>query len=89
MGFSLLFGGFASVTLSAKEAEARPDKLRQVTKRTGGTVFGTAVELRGYYDFILHDDLEGAVDKYLDNNGNLPDPSTLEGRENLLRLFID
>ena len=64
---SLLFGGFASVTLSAKEAEARPDKLRQVTKRTGGTVFGTAVELRGYYDFILHDDLEGAVDKYLDN----------------------
>ena len=63
---SLLVGGVASVTLSAREAEARPDKLRQVSKRFGTAVFGTAVELRGYKDWIVHEDLEAAVDKYLD-----------------------
>ena len=63
---SLLVGGVASVTLSAREAEARPDKLRQVSKRFGAAVFGTAVELRGYKDWVVHDDLEAAVDKYLD-----------------------
>ena len=47
---SLLVGGVASVTLSAREAEARPDKLRQVSRRYGTAVFGTAVELRGYAD---------------------------------------
>ena len=30
---SLLVGGINSVTLSAREAEARPDKLRQVSRR--------------------------------------------------------
>jgi len=63
---SLLFGGIASVTLSAREAEARSDRLRQVSKRINSAVFGAAVELRGYYDLVVHDDLENAVDKYLD-----------------------
>ena len=63
---SLLVGGVASVTLSAREAEARPDKLRQVSRRYGTAVFGTAVELRGYTDWIVHEDLEAAVDSYLD-----------------------
>ena len=43
---SLLFGGIASVTLSAREAEARSDRLRQVSKRINSAVFGAAVELR-------------------------------------------
>ena len=64
---SLLVGGVTSVTLSAREAEARPDKLRQVQKRANSVVFGAAVELRGYHDWIVHDDLESAVDKYLDH----------------------
>ena len=63
---SLLIGGVASVTLSAREAEARSDKLRQVSRRCGQPVFGAAVELRGYYDWIVHEDLASAVDKYLD-----------------------
>lgn len=63
---SLLCGGVASVTLSAREAEARPDKLRQVSRRYGSSVFGAALELRGYEDWIFHHDLETAVDKFLD-----------------------
>ena len=35
----------------------------QVSKRYGEPVFGAAVELRGYHDWILHEDLEDAVDK--------------------------
>lgn len=54
------------MTLSAREAEARADKLRQVSKRMQAAVFGAAVELRGYYDLVLHEDLESSIDKYLD-----------------------
>ena len=64
---SLLIGGVASVTLSAREAEARADKLRQVNKRMGSAVFGVGVELRGYRDWVVHEDLEHAIDKYLDH----------------------
>jgi stage III sporulation protein SpoIIIAA len=49
---SVLVGGITSVTLSAREAEARADKLRQVSKRMQAAVFGAAVELRGYYDLV-------------------------------------
>ena len=41
---SVLIGGVASVTLSAREAEARPDKLRQVSRRYHEPVFGVVVE---------------------------------------------
>jgi stage III sporulation protein SpoIIIAA len=67
---SLLTGGVASITLSAREAESRADKLRQVSRRHAKCVFGAAIELRGgngdFADWILHEDLESAVDKYLD-----------------------
>lgn len=63
---SLLVGGIGSVTLSAREAEARADGLRQVSKRLQPSVFGAAVELRGFTDWILHADLETAIDRYLD-----------------------
>ena len=39
---SLLLGGIGSVTLSAGEAAARPDKARQVQKRLGASVFGAS-----------------------------------------------
>ena len=63
---SLLVGGVTSVTLGAKEAEARADGLRQVSRRMANCVFGAAVELRGFSDWILHADVEATVDAYLD-----------------------
>ncbi len=63
---SLLVGGVASVTLSAREAEARADGLRQVSRRHASCVFGAAVELRGFHNWIVHHDLELMVDAYLD-----------------------
>tara|TARA_B110001452_G_C15222566_1_gene423803 strand:+ start:156 stop:1850 length:1695 start_codon:yes stop_codon:yes gene_type:complete len=78
---SLLVGGVTSVTLSAREAEARADKLRQVQKRANSVVFGAAVELRGYHDWIVHDDLESAVDKYLDHRPFSASWRQLDGEE--------
>ena len=63
---SLLVGGVASVTLSAKEAAARADGLRQVSRRYASCVFGAAIELRGFNNWIVHPDLESMVDAYLD-----------------------
>ena len=63
---SLLVGGVASVTLSAKEAAARADGLRQVSRRYASCVFGAAIELRGFNNWIVHPDLESTVDAYLD-----------------------
>ena len=63
---SVLIGGVTSVTLSAGEAAKRADKERQVSRRCQSTVFGTAVELRSFGEWIIHRDLEKAVDAYLD-----------------------
>jgi nucleoside-triphosphatase THEP1 len=63
---SLLVGGVASVTLSAKEAAARADGMRQVSRRYASCVFGAAIELRGFNNWIVHPDLESTVDAYLD-----------------------
>ena len=63
---SLLIGGVASVTLSAREAAQRPDGERQVSRRYQSSVFGAALELRGFSDWVLHADLEKAVDAFLD-----------------------
>lgn len=63
---SLLVGGVASVTLSAKEAAARADGMRQVSRRFASCVFGAAIELRGFNNWIVHPDLESTVDAYLD-----------------------
>lgn len=35
-------------------------------RRHANCVFGAALELRGYYDWIIHADVEDTVDKYLD-----------------------
>jgi hypothetical protein len=63
---SVLIGGVSSVTLSAREADARPDKLRVVSRRYGNAVFGAAIELRGFADWVVHSNLEAAVDAFLD-----------------------
>ena len=63
---SVLIGGVSSVTLSAREADARPDKLRVVSRRYGNAVFGAAIELRGFTDWVIHSNLEAAVDAFLD-----------------------
>ena len=63
---ALLVGGVTSVTLSANEAAARKDKMRQVSRRNASCVFGAAIELRGFNNWIVHPDLESTVDAYLD-----------------------
>ena len=50
---SLLVGGVASVTLSGREAAEREDGRRQVQKRCGRPVFHTAIELRGFSDWVV------------------------------------
>ena len=63
---SVLVGGIASVTLSAREAEAREDQLRQVQRRYSNPVFGAAIELRQFDEWVVHRDVERAIDAYLD-----------------------
>ena len=70
---SLLIGSITSVTLSGKEAEKRPDKNRQVQKRLNKPIFGAAIEMRGFFDWIIHSEIEKTVDAYLDNR---PAPTT-------------
>lgn len=64
---SVLVGGVQSVTLSAREADQRPDRRRTVQRRYGAPVFGVAVELRGFGEAIVHDDVQLAVDAALDS----------------------
>ena len=63
---NLLVGGVASVTLSAREAEARQDKQRQVSRRYMSPVFGAAVELRGIGEWVVHADVEHAKVSVID-----------------------
>ena len=63
---NLLLGSVTSVTLSAREAAARPDKLRQVQRRMATPVFGAAIELRGFGELVLHENVQSAVDAMLD-----------------------
>jgi len=55
---NIITGSITSVTLSAGEAKERADKLRQVERRMGAPVFGAAVELRGFGEWVLHEDIE-------------------------------
>eukprot|EP00947_MAST-08B_sp_MAST-8B-sp1_P000996 g996.t1 len=70
---SMLVGGVTSVTLSGREATGRADRRRQVQKRCGPAVFSGALELRGFSDWIHHDDVEKATDALLDFE---PTPAT-------------
>ena len=63
---NLLLGGVASVTLSDREARERGEE-KQTRRRVSPPVFGAALELRGYSNWILHDNIEKAVDAYLAN----------------------
>ena len=72
---AVLCGGITGVTLSAREASARRDKRRQVSKRTCPPVFSVALEMRGFHDWILHPNLEATIDAYLDHT-----PSPAEWR---------
>ena len=54
------------MTLSARECQNRKDKRRQVTRRVARPVFGTAIELRGFSDWIIHRNVQEAVDKFFD-----------------------
>ena len=65
-GRNLLLGGVASVTLSDREARERGEE-KQTRRRVSPPVFGAALELRGYSNWILHDNIEKAVDAYLAN----------------------
>jgi len=63
---NIITGSITSVTLSAGEAKERADKLRQVERRMGAPVFRAAVELRGFGEWVLHEDIEHTVDALLD-----------------------
>ena len=63
---NLLLGGVEDVTLGASEARARPDGRKQVMMRKGKVVFQSAVEMRGFSDWIVHRDLERTVGLALD-----------------------
>merc|ERR1712146_266058 len=64
---NLLVGSITSVTLSGREAENRADGQRQVQRRMNKPIFGAAIEMRGFYDWIVHREIEKTVDAYLDN----------------------
>ena len=63
---SSLIGGCKSITLSGREAERRPDKSKQVMKRSREPVFQSALELDSRTEWIFHDNVKDAVDAYLD-----------------------
>eukprot|EP00037_Helgoeca_nana_P024722 m.264985 g.264985 ORF g.264985 m.264985 type:complete len:544 (-) comp26736_c0_seq1:234-1865(-) len=56
-----LLGGIEDVTLGAAEARARPDGKKQVMMRKGKVVFQSAIEIRGFTDWVVHEDLERTV----------------------------
>jgi stage III sporulation protein SpoIIIAA len=61
-----LVGGCTTVTLSGREAERRPDKSKQVLKRSREPVFDAALELHSRETWVFHDNIQYAVDAYLD-----------------------
>jgi hypothetical protein len=63
---SLLVGGAASVTLSGAESAKRRDGRKQVLKRLAHPVFGKAVEVRGFSDWVVHENVAAAVDAILE-----------------------
>lgn len=63
---NVLLGGIQDVTLAASEARLRPDGKKQVMMRKGKVLFNRAVELRGFTDWVVHDDLERTVSLALD-----------------------
>ena len=65
------------MTLSGREARERRDGRRQVSKRTMPPVFGVAVEMRGFHDWVIHPNLEATIDAYLDH---LPAPAVWRRR---------
>lgn len=58
---NVLLGGIQDVTLNAAEAQARTDGKRQVLMRKSQVVFKSAIEMRGFSDWIVHDDLEQTI----------------------------
>ena len=62
-----LLGGVTSgVLLSDASAAARADKRKAVEKRKGDPPFDVAIEVRGFHDWIVHDNVGKAVDAYLE-----------------------
>lgn len=61
-----LTGGCATVTLSGREADRRPDKRKQVLKRAREPIFHAVLELRTRSTWIYHPNVKDAVDAYLD-----------------------
>eukprot|EP00505_MAST-04D_sp_SCG-Rhode-Island_P000199 Stramenopile-MAST_4_protein_199 len=87
---NLLVGSITSVTLSGREAEKRADGQRQVQRRMNKPIFGAAIEMRDFYDWIIHKDIEKTVDFYLDNKPaptmwNFGDPDKFWGEGNIVR----
>ena len=64
-----LIGGVTSgVLLSDAAAALRPDKRKAVEKRRGDPPFDIAIEIRGFNDWVIHEDIGKAVDAYLDGS---------------------
>ena len=64
-----LIGGVTSgVLLSDAAAALRADKRKAVEKRRGDSPFDIAIEIRGFNDWVIHEDIGAAVDAYLDGS---------------------
>jgi len=62
-----LMGGIESgVLISDRAASVREDKRKAVQKRRGDPPFDIAIEVKGFNDWIIHEDIAAAVDAYLD-----------------------
>jgi stage III sporulation protein AA len=61
-----LVGGVTSgVLLSDTAAKERADGRKAVEKRRGDPAFDIAIEIRGFHDWIIHEDIGAAVDAYV------------------------